>query len=392
MDTGRKRGWPLTGRAADTVLTAVTAAAVIGTPMVFDGPGAISLAGYAVMAAASAAVFFRRDYPLTVTVVTFAASVAYLLMPDPDGPIVLTFAIGLYTLMADGKFVPAVLFGAVTVVLAFYGEFTSDTDNLGEVGVLFFAGWIITVLAIGGAVYNRRAYLAEAEQRARDAERNRDEELRRRTTEERLRIARELHDVLGHSISLINVQASAALHRLPANPEQAGNALSTIKETSHEALRELRHTLGVLRQVDEDAPTAPAPGLAQVGELVSRAETAELRIRAEIDTNPERAVPPAVDLVGYRIVQEALTNVARHAGATTATVRVRYRTEDVEIEIEDDGRGEPSGGAGTGSGIVGMRERAVALGGELSAGPGPAGGFRVHARLPVRGADDGGQG
>ncbi|WP_240760035.1 sensor histidine kinase, partial [Phytoactinopolyspora endophytica] len=182
---------------------------------------------------------------------------------------------------------------------------------------------------------------------------------------------------------LINVQAGAALHRMEKDPARAGEALTTIKESSQEALQELRTTLGVLRQVDEEAPTAPAPGLSRVRELVSRSETSDLTVRAEIGSEPSVPLSPAVDLAAYRIVQEALTNVARHSGATSAMVRIRYSDDDVVLEIEDDGHG----GAETmaqGSGILGMKERAASVGGELHAAPAPGGGFEVRARLPLR--------
>jgi signal transduction histidine kinase len=190
--------------------------------------------------------------------------------------------------------------------------------------------------------------------------------------------------VLGHNISLINVQASAALHRLTKNPNDdptAQDALSAIKATSKQALRELRATLGVLRQVDEDAPLEPAASLSELDTLLDRARSTDLAVRREVAGEP-RAVPPEVDLAAYRIVQEALTNVARHAGARTAVVRIGYRDEEVCVQVDDDGRG---GTAKGGSGIRGMRDRARALGGELSAGARPEGGFRVLARLPLGG-------
>ncbi|MBQ1014032.1 sensor histidine kinase, partial [Micromonospora sp. M51] len=202
------------------------------------------------------------------------------------------------------------------------------------------------------------------------------EAARRRATEERLRIARELHDVLGHHLSLINVQASAALHR--PDPARSEQALTAIKQASKETLHELRATLGVLREEGAGA-AVPAPGLSRLDDLVRTAGRPELEIRTELaETRP---LPPEVDLAVYRIVQEALTNVARHAGATTAVVRVRPDHDDVLVEVEDDGTSQP----GTpGSGISGMRERARALGGSLTTGSQPDGGFRVCARLPAR--------
>ncbi|HEX5598615.1 MAG TPA: sensor histidine kinase, partial [Micromonosporaceae bacterium] len=207
-------------------------------------------------------------------------------------------------------------------------------------------------------------------------EQRKEEEARRRATEERLRIARELHDVLGHHLSLINVQASAALHR--PDPTRSEQALAAIKQTSKETLRELRTALGILRQEGE-APTAPAPGLNRLHELVTTAGRPGLEVRVELAET--RLLPPEVDLAAYRIVQEALTNVTRHAGATAVMVRVRPNGDDVLVEVEDDGTGVPGP---PGNGILGMGERARALGGSLTAGPGPDGGFQVRARLPLR--------
>ncbi|WP_309231966.1 sensor histidine kinase [Micromonospora tarensis] len=174
----------------------------------------------------------------------------------------------------------------------------------------------------------------------------------------------------------MNVQASAALHR--PDPTRSEQALTAIKQTSKETLRELRATLGVLRQ-EGAAGVVAAPGLTRLRELVTTAGRAELEIRAELAET--RSLPPEVDLAVYRIVQEALTNVARHAGATAAVVRVRPDQDDVLVEVEDDGTGQPGA---PGSGIIGMRERARALGGSLTTGPQPGGGFRVSARLPLR--------
>ena len=214
----------------------------------------------------------------------------------------------------------------------------------------------------------------------------REEESRRRASEERLRIARELHDALGHHISLINVQAGVALHLMDERPEQARTALSAIKQASKEALTELRSVLDVLRQVDEQAPRTPTPTLARLEELISQSVAAGLDVRAETQ-GEVRPLPFGVDVAAYRIVQEALTNVARHAGPAAATVRIAYGERDVTVQVEDDGRGPPShGSSGSGKGLLGMRERVATLGGELEAGPRPDGGFRVRARLPLEGA------
>jgi signal transduction histidine kinase len=211
-----------------------------------------------------------------------------------------------------------------------------------------------------------------------------EEEERRHASEERLAIARELHDVLAHNISMINVQAGVALHLLEERPEQARPALTAIKHASKEALTELRSVLGVLRRVDEeDGSKDPSPTLARLDDLVVRANAAGLSVRKEVQ-GPVRLLPAPVELAGFRIVQEALTNVVRHAAATRTTVSVTYGDDSVTVQVDDDGRGTVPGPLGSGSGIVGMRERAESIGGFLDAGPGLDGsGFRVRAWLPL---------
>lgn len=243
----------------------------------------------------------------------------------------------------------------------------AGNSDVNGTAVFMLAGWIVAMVALGTMRYGRIAYA--------------EEESKRRATEERLRIARELHDVIGHNISLINVQAGAALHRLKKDPAQAEEALTAIKAGSREALRELRATLGVLRQVDEEAPRAPAPSLDRLGELEESAKLAGLAVRTDI-SGSRRPLSAAVDLAAYRIVQESLTNVTRHAGASAVTVQLGYGERELSLVVEDDGRGAAADGEGSGSGISGMRERAATLGGDLVAGPGERGGFRVSARLP----------
>jgi signal transduction histidine kinase len=222
-------------------------------------------------------------------------------------------------------------------------------------------------------------------QRRLAAERTWAEEARRRAGEERMRIARELHDVLAHNISLINVQAGVALHLIDEQPGQSRSALVAIKQASNDALKELRSVLDVLREGEEQPPRAPASGLAHLNSLVAGVSATGLEVRTRVEGTP-RPLPAGVDLAAFRIVQEALTNVTRHAGPASATVLVGYGSEELTAQVDDDGRGPASNGAGQGNGIRGMRERAAALGGELAAGPRPGGGFRVRARLPLDGA------
>ena len=232
------------------------------------------------------------------------------------------------------------------------------------------AGWLIVVLAVAELVRSRRDTFRE---RARAEE----EERQRVAGEQRLELAQELHDVLAHHISLINVQAGVALHLIDDQPERARPALAEIKAASREALRELRGALDILRRGVE-APRPPAPRLAELDRLVATVAASGLDVTLDDGDRPDD-LPAAVELAAYRIVQEALTNVSRHAAADSATVTVRYGDE-LTVEIVDDGVG---GAARAGNGITGMRERAAALGGDVDAGPAPGGGFRVGARLPV---------
>jgi signal transduction histidine kinase len=236
-------------------------------------------------------------------------------------------------------------------------------------------------------------HIREVERRADEAERTKDEAARRRAMEERLRIARELHDSLTHSISVIQVQAGVAVHLSRKRGEDVPPALLAIQEAGADAVRELRATLGVLR-TEEDSDGS---GLSQLDSLVARARTAGLPVTVTM-TGAKRSLPPDVDQAAYRIVQEALTNVSRHAGAATASVHLHYEADTLLVQVDDDGKGAVfSTGTGTstgtsagtrpsglGLGLVGMRERVSALGGRLQAGPHDDGGFRVRAELPAR--------
>jgi signal transduction histidine kinase len=228
-----------------------------------------------------------------------------------------------------------------------------------------------------------------AAQRRLAAQRIREQELLRLAGEERMRIARDLHDVVAHNISVINVQANTALHLADREPDRAQLALATISDVSRQALAELRSVLGILRAEGDAAPRAPAPGLGELDTLVANMAAAGLNVELVTEGSLVQ-LPATVDLAAYRIIQEALTNSARHSGGTQATVRVSYRGGEIEIEVDDKGTTgpRPPRPAGTGSGIAGMTDRARALGGRLTAGPRPGTGFRVTAVLPV---SDGGR-
>jgi len=251
-----------------------------------------------------------------------------------------------------------------------------ESWNVGQ--ALGLAAWLL-VLGTGAEIIRtrreRRAELAHVEA----------EEARRRASEERLLIARELHDVLAHNISLINVQAGVALHLLDERPDQARPALTAIKDASKEALGELRSVLDVLRRSEDGttAPRAPTAGLRDLPGLVERTRSAGLDVTLDV-SGESRPVPAGVDLAAFRIVQEALTNVVRHAGTGGARVRLDYGDERLTVQVDDDGVGTPVPPRdGAGRGIAGMRERVQALNGTFEAGPRPGRGFRVRARFPI---------
>jgi signal transduction histidine kinase len=249
----------------------------------------------------------------------------------------------------------------------------------------YAAGWLISAGVMVVTFRMWQLHVREVEQRAAEAERTKDEAAQRRAMEERLRIARELHDSLTHSISVIQVQAGVAEHLARKRGEEVPPVLLAIGEASADAARELRATLGALRSAED----ADRSGLCHLDRLVARAQAAGLPVTVTV-TGAERPLPPEVDQAAYRIVQEALTNVGRHAGQAHAAVRLRYTPHVLTVEVDDDGTGgasRPGGSrpAGQGLGLIGMRERVSALGGRLAAGPRDGGGFRVRAELPVRG-------
>jgi signal transduction histidine kinase len=237
--------------------------------------------------------------------------------------------------------------------------------------------WSLVVLAIGEVIRIRRERISAARLA-------RSESTRRHANEERLQIARELHDVVAHHISLINVQAGVALHIVDRRPEQAQTALEAIKDASREALVELRSLVGVLRDDADVAPLHPSGSLAALDDMVERSSHAGLAVHKSV-TGFVRPLPSAVELAAVRIVQEAVTNVVRHSGAKTADVTLRYEPDRLEVIVEDDGRGL-AGTLTSGTGLIGMRERAEALGGSLDVDGGRGGGVRVFALLPLRGA------
>lgn len=356
---------------------------------------------YFLVAAGSIALFWRYRRPATALVVALGGTLAYTALGYENGAALLNPVCALYSVVvvlrqpaASGTIGPLrrilIISGLTFVLLA---AVTAARNPLGAFGGSFvlIPGEVAIALFAGLAVANRRAYVEAIRQRAEDAEHSREDEARRRVDAERLRIARELHDVVAHTMSTINLQAGVALHVTRDLPEPVASALGTIRDASKNGLRELRAILAVLRQADDSEPTAPTPDLDGLPALLDTVRASGLPVTVEISGEP-RTLPAAVGLAAYRIVQESLTNTLRHAGPATATVQIRYGDEDLDVCVTDDGAGlgarpgSPTATEtphGSGHGLIGMRERALATGGTLQAHPGPAGGFLVRARLPL---------
>ncbi|WP_197683358.1 sensor histidine kinase [Jiangella alkaliphila] len=364
------------------VCAALMCADVVRTP-----DADLTVAAVAAIVAASLPVLLRRRAPAIALVLAMALIFAVLSFAHVYVAVAGPAAICAYTLTAVRGRRAAIAAAAtalplVVVILRIYSPhayFSWDTAmNL---------GYVVIPLALGVAAHDRRAYTAALVDRAESAERTREEEALRRVGEERLRIARDVHDVVAHAMVAINVQAGVGAHLLDRDPEQARSTLREIKRVSGASLDDLRSILGLLREEGADAVTAPVgptQGIAGIEDL--REGLGSAGVDLDVDLDPAiGALPAAIDATGYRIVQEALTNVLRHVGPTTARVKVAHHDDTIVIEVENDrGRGPaPNGHAGSGSGLRGMRERAVAVGGSFEAGPRDGGGWRVAASLPV---------
>jgi signal transduction histidine kinase len=384
----------------DVLVAGATAMAQVGGTELFvriagsDRP--LDPIAYGLLLAGALPLIVRNRYPLPVLLVVAASATAYMLLGYPGGFYTIALVLAIWAAVAAGHRLASVAIVIALVAIVIVAGFVVPTGHVRDPDApIWFGGWLVAALVLGEVSRGRRGYLEQVERRAFEAERTREEEALRRAGEERLRIARELHDVLSHHISVINVQAGVAVHLLDKGtrtgaPErddqmaQTREALVTISESSREAMRELRGILGVLRHVDKTDPRAPAPGLDALDDLVATVGATGLDVSVEAE-GERRPLPVGTDLAAYRIIQESLTNVARHAQGQRATVSLRYRPQELEVEVADDGPGVPDGATlVAGNGLTGMRERAAAVGGSLEAGPRPGGGFRVRARLPVQ--------
>ncbi len=357
---------------------------------------AVGTWAYVVLAAGGASLIARRRYPVAVLAITLATAL-WAGGPGGAGVVWLALIAAFFNAVLARKRLAAIVSLVIGYLASVWPPWLIGQPGHATIGfALGLAAGLLFLLSAAELIRSRS-------QRAAALRRSQDEQLRRRASEERMRMARDLHDVVAHNISVINVQANTALHLMDRQPERARSALATINEVSKQALVELRSVLGVLRDVDEGAPRAPAPGLARLGELVDNAAATGLAVRIEEDGQCG-PLPADVDLAAYRIIQEALTNSARHSGGASATVRLGRRNGALEVEVNDEGVARPPGrpaaqsngpgngpgdgsGNGSGNGIAGMTERAAALGGTLQAGPRPGGGFGVRARLPLPGGE-----
>jgi signal transduction histidine kinase len=365
-------GWPMAVFASMPVLSGV--------------PVGMLAVGYALVLLHTLPLAARRRFPGTVLGISVASGLAIGALGLPPfflGPAIL---VAVYSVAAYGDRrvalagLAAAELGLAAVQLT-PGKFDAPVVWV-QFALIIGAAWLL-----GYFVGDRHVYAARLEERTAELEQAREELARRAVAEERLRLARELHDVVAHSMSVIAVQSGVGAHVAESRPEEVGKALSAIEATSRATLEELRRLLGVLRQDSEpQASLAPVPGLADLEGLLGEVAKAGLAVRLQVEGTPS-PLPAGVDLSAYRIVQEALTNVVKHAGPAQAQVTIGYRDRDVTVEVTDDGRGAAApagdGRGGTGHGLVGMRERVAAFGGELEAGPRPGGGFRVAARLPL---------
>jgi signal transduction histidine kinase len=345
-----------------------------------------SVAAYLVAVVSCAALPLRHRAPLVVLAVTtgcgmLVAPLDLLLTPLIVTPVI----ISAYSLAvrAERRVATAALLSSAALLVAstaLFGDLSwQDASRLGVV-----AAFPLVAGVLGHATQNRRAYLAAVEERARRAEKTRESEARRRVAEERVRIARELHDLVAHQITLANAQATVAAHLFDSRPEQTRRSLTELVATTSNALDDLRATVGLLRQSGDPAtPAEPAPGLDRLPALLESFRRAGLEVSVDQE-GAVRALPPGVDLTAYRIIQEALTNVTKHAGTGSALVRLVWGRDRVTITVADDGRGDrATSDRPPGYGLIGMRERATAVGGDLSAGRTVEGGFLVTTHLPL---------
>jgi signal transduction histidine kinase len=373
----------------DAVIAAALYALMLATPAKAPQRAASLSAGFVVAGAVvCGALAFRRRWPLWVLLVTVAGALVRTVLERSGAagsPFLVASSLAVFTFALTSRRSAGLAGGAITALVLFCGDGLWvpgswwDAEN---VGVLAWTGMAV---AAGDALRNRRAYVAAVRERARRAEEAREQEAGRRVVEERLRIARELHDVVAHHIAVIQVQAGVAAHMLHSQPAAAEGAIGHVRRAAGEVLDELGTLLGVLRQSGDDpgTPSEPTPSLSRLDALVRSFSGAGLCVDS-VSSGLPRVLPAAVDLTAYRLVQESLTNAHKH-GDDRAQVTLAFHAQQLAVEVcngPPPGVPRPTAAAGTGHGLLGMRERVLAVGGWLEAGPTPEGGFRVRALLP----------
>jgi signal transduction histidine kinase len=386
---GGSRRLPASAWAFDSAL-ALLAAAVPTALYVFEPPNlglprSRFVLGCALVLLHTLPLVARRRFPGTVLVLVVASGLAFAVLDLPPDILGVAILVAVYSVAAYGD--RWVALAGLAVAEAGLAAIQLTPGRTGAVTLVINMGVVAATWLLGHFAHNYRAYAAGLEEQTAELERAREELARRAVVEERLRLARELHDVVAHAMSVIAVQSGVGAHVAKTQPKEAAKALAAIEATSRSALEELRRLLGVLRQENEpQGELAPVPGLGDLDGLLAEVAKAGLTVRLQVEGTPT-PLPAGVDLSAYRIVQEALTNVVKHAGPARAQVVVGYRDQDVRVEVTDDGRGTVTsvsdGRAGTGHGLIGMRERVQVFGGDLEVGPCPDGGFRVAARLPL---------
>jgi signal transduction histidine kinase len=392
-DLGRVGRWAHAHpRLVDAALAAfvlvLTAMPLLGAPHGHEpGERGAHTGTTVLLALAAVPLVLRRSHPLPVWAATVVLGVLAVLSSDGRLPLPVPVFVALYTV---GRLLPV---SSTVVATAVTGVAYVVTMTMAQGGWLDVRGDFppLATLALGGAaaavgvaVRSQRAALAAAHDRARQAELTREEEAERRVTDERVRIARELHDVVAHHISVINVQAGVARHLMDSSPEQARTALGLVREASKTVLAEMSSVVGLLRTPEEDAPVEPSPGLARLSALVEGVQRAGLQLTCTTTGEPY-PLPPIADLTAYRVVQESLTNAVKY-GSGSADLAIDYEQEMVVIDVRNPVSGQQPPTPGGGHGLIGMRERVDAVHGLLATGAGPDGTFTVHAELPRRSA------
>jgi signal transduction histidine kinase len=367
-----------TGPGGPGVAVLIALLQAVGTAFAGRGTERPGVVGYVLLVVSGLALADRRRLPRVTVVVVAALTVTYHVLGNPVGvTTVLAAVVAAGAAFTAGH--PPLVWGVAAVSFGAVSLLDRDAGRLALAAWLLGAGILVQALVMLGGLAGRMV---------REERRLHEERQRRRASDERLRIAQELHDVLGHHLSLINVRAGVGLHLMARQPEQAQAALDAIQQTSAEALREVQSVLTVLYPAGQAAPRVPPPGLDRLDDLTL---DAGIPVRTTVDGDV-RAVPAEIDRAAYRIVQEALTNVRRHAGSrATATIRVAYLPDELRIQVDDDGGdrpatepvSEPASEPVEGNGITGMRERTAAFGGTLDAARSADGGWRVDARFPL---------